>query len=154
MSLMDMCVSLYTEGSVSPKIASDGGIAKPQKGARNGGHNAQPVANKPACVVPSCKKPRVFDVGLPRTGTDSFCEFGERMGYTSTHVLHTEHAALHSCVTNASACPDLFPTMDPSSPDMFCDVPMTAIGCQLASAFQDASFVLITRPFEACYPST
>lgn len=103
-----------------------------------------------------CAKDRVFNVGLPRTGTESFCQYGESLGYQANHQAYSRDikpADLHSCAENASRCLDLFDTANPEQPDMFCDHPVPGIGCQLASVFPKAKFVLMTRSFKQYYPS-
>lgn len=104
----------------------------------------------------TCKTARVFNLGLPRTGTESFCEYGESLGYGANHQKYSQQikpAALHECVEDPSRCLHLFGPEDPHKPDMFCDHPVPGIGCQLASAYPTAGFVLMTRSFELYYPS-
>jgi len=103
-----------------------------------------------------CSTTRVFDIGLPRTGTESFCEYGATLGFAAGHQGYSHKitpSALQACKNNASMCAILFPPLDPEQPDMFCDHPAPGIGCQLAQAFPSAKFVLVTRNFENWFAS-
>lgn len=104
----------------------------------------------------TCSNTRVFNIGLPRTGTESFCKYGRFLGYSANHQAFGHSitpAALHSCVQDFSKCTTILPTEDPEKPDMFCDHPLSGIGCQLARAFPEAKFVLMKRSFNEYFAS-
>ena len=92
---------------------------------------------------------RVFNISLPRSGTQSMNYFLKKLGYNSMHWIGT-YIDVNKEASNLNNLDDLFnftSRLDDSF-NAFNDTPYNILYKHYHEKYPDAKFILVTRPFE------
>ena len=93
--------------------------------------------------------PKVFGVGLSKTGTTSFSAAMNMLGYHSLHndptLVHFMHHSRQELETSATSASSFNLTGKYDDVDSVWDIPTAAYYRQLHAAYPDAKFILTVR---------